>query len=228
MAADQVLINEVFHSVQGESTWAGLPCVFIRLRGCPLRCHYCDTEYAFREGKARLVEEVVEEVAAIGCPLIEVTGGEPLLQPAVHPMMSKLCDLGHTVLIETAGAHDISVCDERVIRILDIKTPGSGESDRVLWENIEHLRPCDEVKFVLVDRGDYDWMKTVILEHDLTNRVDTILLSPAFHQESGRDIAGCPGLDPSELVSWMLEDRLPVRMQLQMHKFIWDPKTRVV
>ena len=174
------------------------------------------------------MEEVVEEVAAIGCPLIEVTGGEPLLQPAVHPMMSKLCDLGHTVLIETAGAHDISICDERVIRILDIKTPGSGESDRVLWENIEHLRPCDEVKFVLVDRGDYDWMKKVMQEHDLTNRVDTILLSPAFHQESGRDIAGCPGLDPSELVSWMLEDRLPVRMQLQMHKFIWDPKTRGV
>lgn len=174
------------------------------------------------------MNELVDEVAAIGCPLIEVTGGEPLMQAAVHPMMSRLCDLGHTVLVETAGAHDISACDERVIRILDIKTPGSGESDRVLWQNMDHLRRRDEVKFVLVDRGDYDWMKQVIQEYDLVNRVDSVLVSPAFHQETGRDIAGCEGLDPAQLVSWMLEDRLPVRMQLQMHKFIWDPKTRGV
>ena len=226
--ADQVLINEVFHSVQGESTWAGLPCVFIRLRGCPLRCHYCDTEYAFREGKARSLDDVIEEVTSIGCPLVEVTGGEPLIQPAVHPMMTRLCDLGHTVLVETAGAHDISACDERVIRILDIKTPGSGESDRVYWENIDHLRSRDEVKFVLVDRADYEWMKDVVQKHGLTDRVGSVLVSPAFHQESGRDIAGCKGLDPAELVSWILEDHLPVRMQLQMHKFIWDPKTRGV
>ncbi len=175
-----------------------------------------------------MVDEVVEEVTSIGCPLVEVTGGEPLIQPAVHPMMTRLCDLGHTVLVETAGAHDISVCDERVIRILDIKTPGSGESERVHWGNIEHLRKRDEVKFVLVDRADYDWMKQVVQQYDLSDRVDTVLVSPAFQQESGRDIAGCEGLDPAELVSWILEDRLPVRMQLQMHKFIWDPKTRGV
>lgn len=228
MPADQVLINEVFHSVQGESTWAGLPCVFVRLRGCPLRCNYCDTEYAFREGKARSVEEVVQEVASIGCPLVEITGGEPLVQRGVHPLMSRLCDLGHTVLIETAGAHDISVCDDRVIRIVDIKTPGSGESDRVHWGNIEHLRKQDEVKFVLVDRSDYEWMKQVVVDHKLTDRVDSVLVSPVFHQEGSRDIEGCEGLDPAELVSWILEDHLPVRMQMQMHKFIWDPKTRGV
>ena len=228
MSTSRLQINEVFHSVQGESTRAGLPCVFIRLRGCPLRCHYCDTEYAFREGEGRSIDELVAQVEEIGCPLVEVTGGEPLIQPAVHPLMSRLCDLGFTVIIETAGAHDISACDPRVIRILDLKTPGSGESDRILWKNLDHLRPDDEIKFVITDRADYDWMKQILDKHQLIQRVACVLVSPVFEQAKGRDIKGCRALDPSELAAWILEDRLQVRFQLQLHKFIWDPQTRGV
>ena len=228
MSTNRLQINEVFHSVQGESTRAGLPCVFIRLRGCPLRCHYCDTEYAFREGEGRSIDELVAEVEAIGCPLVELTGGEPLMQPAVHTLMTRLCDLGFTVIIETAGAHDISLCDPRVIRILDLKTPGSGESDRMRWENLEDLRSDDEIKFVITDRADYDWMKQVIELHGLVERVASVLVSPVFEQAKGRDIKGCQALEPSKLAAWILEDRLEVRFQLQLHKFIWDPKTRGV
>ncbi|MCH2145528.1 MAG: radical SAM protein [Phycisphaerales bacterium] len=223
-----IRINEVFHSIQGESTRAGLPCIFVRLSGCPLRCAYCDTEYAFREGSRRPVEDVLTEVLAIPCPLVELTGGEPLAQKAVFPLMTALCDAGRTVLVETSNAVAISPCDERVIRILDLKTPGSGEFDRNLMENLDDLRPHDEVKFVLVDRQDYVWARNMIEEHDLPSRCAAVLLSPVFEQAKGLEIAGRNALPPSELATWMLEDGIDARMQLQLHKFIWDPSTRGV
>jgi 7-carboxy-7-deazaguanine synthase len=223
-----IRINEVFHSIQGESTRAGLPCIFVRLRGCPLRCAYCDTEYAFREGSTREVDSLLSEVLAIDCPLVELTGGEPLIQKSVFPFMTRLCDAGRTVLVETSNAVDITPCDERVIRILDLKTPGSGEFDRNLLENLDDLRPADEVKFVLVDRRDYEWAREMIKDHRLDERCAAVLLSPVFEQATGLEIAGRPALPPRDLAEWMLEDHLPARMQLQLHKFIWDPSTRGV
>jgi 7-carboxy-7-deazaguanine synthase len=223
-----LLINEIFHSIQGESTWIGSPCVFIRLRGCHLRCHYCDTAYAFTEGDRRSIDSIIEEVQATGCDLVEVTGGEPLLQPAVHELMTRLCDLGLRVLLETSGACDISPCDARVIRILDLKTPGSGESDRNDLENLQHLRSSDEIKFVLVDRADYEWMKDMIEQHDLHSRVDVIIASPVHQQAGGGGIIGSAGLEPRQLAEWMLADGLRVRLQMQLHKQIWDPSTRGV
>ena len=228
MPESSLLINEIFHSIQGESTWIGSPCVFIRLRGCHLRCHYCDTAYAFREGDRRSIDSIIEEVQATGCDLVEVTGGEPLLQPAVHELMTRLCDLGLRVLLETSGACDISPCDPRVIRILDLKTPGSGESERNDLENLKHLRSSDEIKFVLVDRADYEWMKDMIEQHDLQSRVDVILASPVHQQAAGGGITGSAGLKPKQLAEWMLADGLRVRLQLQLHKQIWDPATRGV
>ena len=223
-------INEIFHSIQGESTRAGLRCAFVRLTGCHLRCGYCDTEYAFYEGKRRTVDEVVEQVHALGCELVEITGGEPLLQPNVHPLMSRLCDLGHTVLLETSGACDISACDERVIRIMDLKTPDSGEGQRNLWSNIAHLALRDEVKFVLCSRRDYDWARQMIREHRLNERVGAILISAVAPTPPGAEVAGCPGLALRNLAQWLLADKLPenVRLQTQLHKLIWDPQTRGV
>jgi 7-carboxy-7-deazaguanine synthase len=228
-----VRLNEIFHSIQGESTWAGLPCVFVRLTGCPLRCTYCDTEYAFREGRTATLREIVEQVAATGCPLVELTGGEPLAQKRAFDLVRALCDRGLTVLIETSGAVDIAPCDPRSIRILDVKTPGSGEAARNLWSNIADLRARDEVKFVLTDRADYDWAKARIAELGLDRRVregslGAILLSAAWEQPKGTEIAGCAGLAPRELAAWIVADRLPVRMQTQLHKIIWDPRTRGV
>ena len=230
---DTVYINELFYSLQGESTYAGLPCLFIRLRGCHLRCAYCDTEYAFHEGDKRTVDEVIEQAYALcggadRCDLVEVTGGEPLLQRGVHPLMAKLCDMGKTVLIETSGACDISVCDPRVIRIMDLKTPGSGEVDKNLWSNIEHLNERDEVKFVLTSRADYDWMKGVLEEHKLAERVGAVLVSAVNEVTPGLEIAGVPGLAVKDLAEWLLEDRLPVRFQTQLHKIVWDPMARGV
>ena len=162
-----LMINEIFHSIQGESTRAGLPCVFVRLTGCHLRCGYCDTEYAFYDGRRWTVDALLTEVERVGdgCELVEVTGGEPLLQPNVHELMRRLCDVGKTVLIETSGACDISTCDPRVIRIMDLKTPDSGEAERNLWSNLAHLNARDEVKFVLCSRRDYQWARDVIREH---------------------------------------------------------------
>jgi len=221
-------INEIFHSIQGESTRAGCACVFVRLTGCPLRCTYCDTEYAFREGAPREIEAIVDEVVAYGCPLVEITGGEPLAQRHVHELIARLCDLGHTVLVETSGALDISPLDPRSIAILDIKTPGSGESERNLWSNLERLRTHDEVKFVIVDRADYEYARDVIERHDLSSRCAAILMSAVFEQPKGLEILGCKGLHPRQLAEWILADRLPVRMQTQLHKLIWDPMTRGV
>ncbi|HMN96420.1 MAG TPA: radical SAM protein [Phycisphaerales bacterium] len=221
-------INEVFHSIQGESTRAGEPCIFIRLAGCHLRCTYCDTEYAFREGSTRAIGDLVAEVAAIECPLVEITGGEPLLQPRVHRLITRLCDLGRTVLIETSGACDIAPLDRRAIAILDVKTPGSGELHRMLWSNLERLRPWDEVKFVIADRADYDFARDVARRYALAERCAAVLFSPVVRQDAGLEIAGCPGLPLRTLAEWILADRLPVRLQVQLHKWIWDPGTRGV
>jgi len=228
MTGSSLLINEIFHSIQGESSRAGEPCVFVRLRGCHLRCRYCDTEYAFNEGDRRDIASIVEEVEGHGCGLVQITGGEPLLQEPVHELMEELCNLDMTVLLETSGACDIGPCDPRVIRILDLKTPGSGEADRNDWSNISKLRCTDEVKFVIVDRADYDWMKKIITEHELPGKVGAILASPVHEQPAGSEIAGAPALPPRELAEWVLEDSLPVRIQLQLHKFIWDPQARGV
>ncbi|MEM9916206.1 MAG: 7-carboxy-7-deazaguanine synthase QueE [Planctomycetota bacterium] len=255
-----LLINEIFYSVQGESTYAGLPCVFVRLRGCHLRCAYCDTEYAFHEGEKRSLTQIIEEVercvtdydppsdgmeslvqyipnelatpdksiSQTTCDLVEITGGEPLLQRNVHPLMTALCDAGKTVLIETSGACDISTCDPRVIRIMDLKTPGSGEAHRNLWANVDHLNERDEVKFVLTSRGDYDWMVQQLETHRLHERVKAVLVSAVNHVAPGKEIAGCLGLSITELAEWVLGDRLPVRVQTQLHKLIWDPMARGV
>jgi len=206
----------------------GSPCVFVRLAGCPLRCHYCDTEYAFREGTARPISDVVRETLAFGCPLVEVTGGEPLAQSGVHELIGALADAGCTVLIETSGALDISPCDPRAIRILDLKTPGSGESARNLWSNLDHLHERDEIKFVITDRADYEWAKEMMTEHRLTERVRAVFMSPVFEQAKGLEIRGTKALEPRLLAEWMLADRLPARLQLQLHKFIWNPGTRGV
>lgn len=213
----KLTINEIYISVQGESTWAGLPCVFVRLTACDLRCTYCDTEYAFYEGKKRLLQEIYDEVLAFQCPLVEITGGEPLLQKNVLPLMAAFCDAGRTVLIETSGAHDISKIDARVHRIMDLKTPSSGECARNLFSNIGHLAERDEVKFVLGSREDYEWTREQIGKYSLADRVRAVLLSPVFGK-----------IDPKDIVSWMLEDKLPARFQLQMHKFIWEPRARGV
>lgn len=228
--ADTLVINEIFHSIQGESTWTGQRCVFVRLTGCHLRCGYCDTEYAFHEGRPRTLDDIVAEVRGYGCDLVEVTGGEPLLQPRVHDLMRRLCDAGHTVLVETSGASDISACDPRVIRIMDLKTPGSGEVQRNLWSNIEHLRSRDEVKFVLCGRDDYVWAREVIRRYDLSAKVHAVLLGAVHEMPPGKELPGSEGLGLADLAAWMLADRWPgnVRLQVQMHKLIWDPMTRGV
>ena len=209
-------INEIYESIQGESSWAGWRCVFVRLTFCDLRCTYCDTEYAFYDGTKRPLEDIMTEVLAFDCPLVEITGGEPLLQKNVLPLMTALCDAGRTVLIETSGAHDISGIDPRVHRIMDLKTPGSGESHRNLMSNVEHLKRGDEVKCVIGSREDYEWAREQVRAHKLPARCE-VLFSPIF----GR-------IEPREIVDWMVADKLAVRFQLQMHKFIWDPKTKGV
>jgi 7-carboxy-7-deazaguanine synthase len=230
---DTLRINEIFLSIQGESTRAGCLCVFVRLTGCHLRCTYCDTAYAFREGGSRSIDDIIAEVCSHLCNLVEITGGEPLLQKSVHELIVRLCDQGKTVLIETSGACDISVCDQRAIRIMDLKTPGSGEAERNLWSNIHHLTQRDEVKFVITARADYEWAREIVAQQDLGRRVKAILFSPAFEQvEVVGEIEGCAGLPPRDLAEWMLADArsLPAnaRMQTQMHKMIWDPQTRGV
>jgi 7-carboxy-7-deazaguanine synthase len=195
----------------------GLPCVFVRLTFCDLRCNYCDTAYAFYEGRKLTLPEIVELVIAYQCPLVEITGGEPLLQKNVLPLMTQLCDRGLTVLIETSGAHDISRIDPRVHRIMDLKTPGSGECQRNHYENVAWLTRRDEVKFVIGSREDYLWSKEQVEKFQLEERCGTVLFSPIF----GR-------IEPRQIVEWILEDKLRVRFQLQLHKFIWAPETKGV
>jgi len=210
-------VNEVYLSIQGESTWAGLRCAFVRLTACDLRCTYCDTAYAFYDGVKRTLGDLFDAVIALDSPLVEITGGEPLLQKNVLPLMRMVCDAGRTVLIETSGAHDIGRIDSRVHRIMDLKTPSSGECARNLFANIPHLTARDEVKFVIGSREDYDWARARVIEHDLARRCGAVLFSPVF----GR-------IEPERIVGWMLEDKIEARFQLQMHKFIWDPKAKGV
>jgi 7-carboxy-7-deazaguanine synthase len=214
---DQIRIHEIYESIQGESTFAGLPCTFVRLSRCNLRCRWCDTPQAFEGGTPIARAEVLQQALSFGTPLVELTGGEPLLQPGALPLMTELCDAGRTVLLETSGERDISGVDPRVHRIMDLKAPGSDESHRNRWANIPHLTKRDEVKIVLADRADYDWAKTAIEEHDLASRVNQVLLSPVWGE-----------LDPKNLVDWVLEDDLTVRVQIQMHKVIWDADTQGV
>jgi 7-carboxy-7-deazaguanine synthase len=219
-ATDTLTINEIFYSIQGESTFAGQPCVFVRLTGCDLRCTYCDTEYAFYEGKRRSLDSIIGEVGKHPCRLVEVTGGEPLLQKRVHTLMSRLCDLGYTVLIETSGAHDIGSVDARVHRIMDLKCPSSGECARNRMENLALLGVRDEVKFVIGSEEDYAWAKAQVLAGapGWADRVNAILFSPVFGK-----------MTPLDLANHVLTDALPrVRMQVQMHKMIWEPNRRGV
>ena len=209
-------INEIFYSIQGESTRAGMPCVFVRLTGCHLRCDYCDTEYAFNEGRSMSVEEIIGKVNRFCCNLVEITGGEPLLQQSVHGLMQRLCDEGNTVLLETSGAVDIGGVDPRVIRVMDLKCPSSGEVASNRYQNIELLRSQDEVKFVVGSEDDYDWAKSVIQKYQLSSHC-VVLMSPVFEQ-----------LELASLASWILRDGLGVRLQTQLHKLIWDPQARGV
>jgi len=210
-------INEIFYSVQGESTYAGRPCVFVRLTACDLRCSWCDTPYAFHEGSKRTLDDVLHEVDRYDCPLVEVTGGEPLLQEAVYPLMESLVARGKTVLLETGGHRSTARVPADVVTILDVKCPGSGESHRNCWENLSQMRSHDEVKFVVKDRADYEYARDVIAERSLAGRVAAIHMSPVHGV-----------LDPKTLSEWVLADRLPVRVQLQLHKYIWSPDTRGV
>lgn len=224
-----LLISEIYASIQGESSSAGWPCAFIRLAGCDLRCRWCDSPFAFKNGQPLALDAILERVAALGVPLVEVTGGEPLLQKEVHPLMRALCDRGFSVLLETSGAHDLSSVDARVVRIMDWKCPASGESGRNLESNLALLRPSDELKFVIADRADYDWAKEELARHGLASRVRNVIFSPAGEMNAvPGEIPGHPGLAPRLLAEWILADRLPVRFQLQLHKHIWPPHQRGV
>lgn len=208
---DTLRITEIFVSIQGESTYAGLPCVFVRTTGCPLRCRWCDTAYAFGGGEQMALRDVRARVLEHSVPLVEITGGEPLAQPAVLPLMTALCDAGRTVLLETGGAQDIAPVDDRVRVIMDIKCPDSGEQARNRSANLTHIKPTDEVKFVIASRRDYEFARAQIETHDLAQRC-TVLFSTAFGE-----------IERQQVVEWMLADRVPARFQLQMHKFIWPP-----
>jgi 7-carboxy-7-deazaguanine synthase len=210
-------INEIFYSIQGESTYAGRPCVFVRLTACDLRCSWCDTEYAFYEGRKQTLDDVLAEVDRLDCPLVEVTGGEPLLQEDVYPLMQALLERGRTVLLETGGHRSTERVPDAVITVLDVKCPGSGEAHRNDWSNLTRLRPHDEIKFVIKDRADYEYAHDVITKYRLGERVAAVHLSPVHGVLSLR-----------ELSEWTLTDRLPARVQVQLHKYIWDPATRGV
>ena len=205
-------VTEIFHSLQGETSRADSPTVFVRLTGCPLRCGYCDTEYAFHGGANYTLAEILAEVARHGTPRVCVTGGEPLAQKACLGLLAALCDAGYDVSLETSGALDVAGVDPRVAKVMDLKTPGSGEERKNRWANLEHLTPRDEIKFVLCDRADYEWARQVIRERRLEERCP-LLVSPVF----GR-------LEPRQLAEWVLEDRLPVRVQIQLHKLLWGER----
>lgn len=209
-------VTEIFHSIQGESSYAGQPCVFVRLTGCPLRCIWCDTDYAFYVGHECSIDEALAKVHTYGCRLVEVTGGEPLVQTESLPFMTRLCDAGYTVLLETSGAVDIAPVDPRAHVIMDVKCPGSGMTDRMHWPNLSQLAAKDEAKFVLADRADYDWAREILAQYDVASRC-TVLFSPVFGS-----------LDVRELAEWILADKLPVRFQMQLHKYIWAPDMRGV
>jgi 7-carboxy-7-deazaguanine synthase len=212
---DFLRVTEIFHSIQGESTWAGLPCTFVRLTGCPLRCVWCDTEYSFHGGRKLSLDEISARVEEIGTKLVEITGGEPLIHRNAFVLARRLLDLGYTVLVETSGAVDVAPLDPRAHRIMDLKCPDSGESERNMWSNLDHLTARDEIKFVVASRRDYEWARDVIRERGLDESVRTgqlraLLMSPVWDSVEFRDLA-----------EWVLADHLPVRFQLQLHKLIW-------
>lgn len=208
-SATRLRITEIFHSLQGESRTVGLPTVFVRLTGCPLRCGYCDTSYAFQGGQWQTLEQILAAVAEYDCRHVCVTGGEPLAQSACIELLTQLCDAGYCVSLETSGALDVGKVDPRVIKVMDLKTPGSGEQSRNMFENIAALTPQDQVKFVICDRNDYLWAREIMVYHELADRCE-VLMSPSYGQ-----------LVPRELAEWILTDRLPVRFQLQLHKLLW-------
>lgn len=216
LAAVRLKVNEIFHSIQGESRHAGRPCVFVRLTGCNLRCTWCDTAYAFEEGSDLPVSVVLDRIAAYGTRFVLLTGGEPLAQAGVHDLAGELCDRGHEVAIETGGSLDLAPLDRRVMIVMDLKCPASGMSGRNRWENLDLLKPTDEVKFVIADRNDYEWAREAVARHRLPERLG-VLFSPVH------DV-----LHPRPLSEWVLADRLPVRIQLQVHKYIWPPDLRGV
>jgi 7-carboxy-7-deazaguanine synthase len=213
---EDVVITEIYGSIQGESSFAGFPCTFIRLTGCPLRCRWCDTTYGFEGGTKMAISEVLEKVKSIALPWVEITGGEPLSQASCIPLAKQLCDLGFKVLIETSGSEDVSSLDSRVHIIMDLKAPGSKMSDRNRISNLDFLKPTDEIKIVLSDRIDYEWAKSQIEQHKLSSRFN-VLLSCAFGV-----------LQPKDLAEWMVEDRLAARLNLQQHKYIWHPRAKGV
>lgn len=206
----QLRITEIFHSLQGESVTVGLPTVFVRLTGCPLRCQYCDTAYAFSGGEVVEIDDILNKIAAYNCTHVCVTGGEPLAQPGCISLLTKLCDQGHFVSIETSGARDISAIDKRVMIVMDLKTPDSLEADKNLFSNLEYLKASDQIKFVLCSRQDYEWARSIITDYSLVSRVQ-LLFSPSWNQ-----------LNPTDLANWIIEDNLPVRFQLQLHKILWN------
>jgi 7-carboxy-7-deazaguanine synthase len=215
-APHTLIINELFHSIQGESSHAGRPCVFVRLTYCNIRCSYCDTKYAFEEGTERSIHELLAQIREFHCNLVEITGGEPLFQPNVHELIAQLCDEGFEVLLETGGSLDIGSVDRRVKRIVDFKCPSSEMMKKNLWQNVDFLTPSDEVKFVIGNRADFDWAKEVIAEYRIADKCP-ILMSVTFGE-----------LEPTRLAEWILADRVPARFQLQMHKYLWHPETRGV
>ena len=211
-----LVINEIFYSIQGESSYAGWPCVFVRLTGCNLRCTWCDTTYSFNEGQPTPLDDILAKVRSFETQLVEVTGGEPLLQPNVLLLLKRLCDLGKTVLLETSGSLDIAPVDPRVVKIMDLKCPSSGETDKNRYANLRHLTQLDEVKFVIADQADYDWTRRIITAEQLNQRC-SVLVSPVVERLPLRTLA-----------DWILADRLPVRLQTQWHKLIWGPTARGV
>ncbi len=210
MKRNQLRITEIFHSLQGESVTVGLPTVFIRLTGCPLRCQYCDTAYAFSGGNMMSIDGILEQVASFECKYVCVTGGEPLAQPDCIHLLERLCDAGYAVSLETSGARDIANVDQRVMIVMDLKTPDSNECDKNKWSNIPYLKQSDQIKFVLCSCEDYQWAKQMIVEHKLTDHAQ-ILFSPSFEQ-----------LNATQLADWIIQDRLSVRFQLQLHKILWN------
>lgn len=211
MQQNTLRITEIFYSLQGETRTAGLPTVFVRLTGCPLRCQYCDTAYAFSGGQIMSLDEIVERVAQYKPRYVCVTGGEPLAQPNCLPLLERLCDAGYEVSLETSGALDVAPVDRRVVKVVDLKTPGSAEVSRNLYDNIDHLTPNDQVKFVICSREDYEWAVSKLIQYRLDERVDEVLFSPSHQQ-----------VTPRQLAEWIVEDNLPVRFQLQLHKVLWN------
>ncbi len=209
VSENRLRITEIFYSLQGETKTVGLPTVFVRLTGCPLRCQYCDTAYAFQGGNWHDIDAILAEVQQYGARYVTVTGGEPLAQKACIPLLKQLCDAGYDVSLETSGAIDVSVVDPRVVKVIDIKTPGSAEVERNLWGNMEKLLPHDQVKFVICDDADYEWSKEVMQKYDLASR-SHVLFSPSYQQ-----------MDAGRLADFILRDRLPVRLQIQLHKYLW-------